>query len=643
MLLGLMFAVPKPGVLPSSLPSHCHEGRQLEPFSKAPAGWDSREPKKSPSSAKNSDSSGEIEAYDIVIYGATGFTGTHVARYLAQLSNTANEQYYGRLQLSPESKDNESALEGNKRRPFSFALAGRSISKLAALRDELEHDYPAAGTLVRGTVGGFASPSLEGGRASYSIGILVADAGEAHSLGLMASRTHVVLSTAGPYTEHGSALVAACAATGTHYADLSGEPFWQRDMIDAHDATARRTGAKIVLASGYDSVPFDLGYLYTFNQFREEAKKVANMKDNGNRILPQHPTDIRVLVEVSRGWLSGGTLASALKTFEEVLFGSVSISEALDPYLLVPPPHAAAVQALRANEHADSMESIELRPLEGYEDYDINMDEFDDASLIFDADGEMDYTLPIFEKLHSWYAHVHFALRKRLQRRPPRPSELSCRSDTELSGWGNLPRYDGFMQNGGIPHFMAAINARIVRRSMALLGHRNCSYAEGISFGALLDAAIFMASHVLSNDMPLSALLPHRGVGPSAGVMRDGCGRIKVVASAPVTYPVGEEKNERGFSRSGSGGLFSVTTRVAYAGDPGYNATSKILAEAGLCLADPDCHGEAPGGPGGGVTTPAVAMGLGLVRRLTSAEVVEFSLVSATLPVATPNSETRGH
>ena len=59
---------------------------------------------------------------------------------------------------------------------------------------------------------------------------------------------------------------------------------------------------------------------------------------------------------------------------------------------------------------------------------------------------------------------------------------------------------------------------------------------------------------------------------------------------------------------------------MEYAGDPGYNATSKMLAEAGLCLADPNCHGSAPGGPGGGVTTPAVAMGMGLVRRLQEAE-----------------------
>ena len=102
-------------------------GAAVEPFSKAPAGWDSRN-RRNRHPVRRTVSSGEIEAYDIVIYGATGFTGTHVAESWRSC-HTANEQYYGRLQESPESKDNESALEGNREGHFlSPLLADLSAS-----------------------------------------------------------------------------------------------------------------------------------------------------------------------------------------------------------------------------------------------------------------------------------------------------------------------------------------------------------------------------------------------------------------------------------------------------------------------------------------------------------------------------------
>ena len=146
--------------------------------------------------------------FDVVIYGATGFTGQLVAEYVAQA--------HGGSELK-------------------WAMAGRNLTKLEQVRSAI--DAPSDTPLI------------------------VADASDPASLEAMCARTKVVLTTVGPYQLHGNELVAACAKTGTDYCDLCGEPAWMRQQIDLHQAEAARTGARIVFSCGFDSIPFDLGVL----------------------------------------------------------------------------------------------------------------------------------------------------------------------------------------------------------------------------------------------------------------------------------------------------------------------------------------------------------------------------------------------
>ena len=155
--------------------------------------------------------------FDIVVYGATGFTGQLVAEYLAA---------------------NYSGKDAPK-----WAMAGRSLEKLAN---------------VRGAIGASADTAL-----------IVADAADPASLRAMAEQTRSVISTVGPYQLYGSELVAICADTGTDYLDLCGEPVWMRQMIDAHTAAAQKSGARIVFSCGFDSLPFELGVFFA----QETARK----------------------------------------------------------------------------------------------------------------------------------------------------------------------------------------------------------------------------------------------------------------------------------------------------------------------------------------------------------------------------------
>ena len=150
---------------------------------------------------------------DIIVYGATGYTGQLVADYL---------------------KDH---AEGRR-----WAMAGRSADKLAAVRD---------------AIGAPASTPL-----------IVADAADPASLKAMAESTEVVLTTVGPYQLYGEALLAACVEAGTAYVDLCGEPAWMRQMIDKYEAAAKASGARIVFSCGFDSIPFDMGVYF----LQEHAK-----------------------------------------------------------------------------------------------------------------------------------------------------------------------------------------------------------------------------------------------------------------------------------------------------------------------------------------------------------------------------------
>jgi short subunit dehydrogenase-like uncharacterized protein len=208
--------------------------------------------------------------FDIVVYGATGFTGQLVAEYLAA-------HYTG---------------EGAPK----WAMAGRSLDKLASVRDAI--GAPADTPLI------------------------VADASDPASLKAMIDQTRSVLTTVGPYQLYGSELVAACAATGTDYLDLCGEPVWMHQMIKAHQATAQASGARIVFSCGFDSVPFELGTFFV----QEEAKRVL-----GGAVLR-----VKGRVRDMRGTLSGGTAASGRATFEAVAKDLSLVTILNDPFALTP-------------------------------------------------------------------------------------------------------------------------------------------------------------------------------------------------------------------------------------------------------------------------------------------------------------------
>ena len=170
-----------------------------------------------------------------------------------------------------------------------------------------------------------------------------------------------------------------------------------------------------------------------------------------------------------------------------------------------------------------------------------------------------------------------------------------------VTGW-DRPRYDRDFRALGVPFFMAPVNARIVRRSLALSGRLPCSYAEGISMGAGLRASWLWLSrgfgYFVGAPIPLS---PKPGQGPPEWLQRAGKFRIVLKATSAT-------------------GEHAVMVAVQGRGDPGYLATSKIFGEVALCLALD--HDEAP--PGGGVLTPWLALGSVLHQRLAAAEGSEF-------------------
>ena len=151
--------------------------------------------------------------FDVIVYGASGFTGRLVAEYLAKQGETR------------------------------WAMAGRSRAKLEEVREEIgaPNDTP----------------------------IITADAADAASLEAMAARTKVILTTVGPYQLYGEPLVAACVKTGTDYVDLCGEPNWMAEMIAKYETATKQSGARIVFSCGFDSIPFDSGVYFVQNIARQ--------------------------------------------------------------------------------------------------------------------------------------------------------------------------------------------------------------------------------------------------------------------------------------------------------------------------------------------------------------------------------------
>ncbi len=208
--------------------------------------------------------------FDIVVYGASGFTGKLVAEYLAA--------QYG-------------AGSG-----LTWAMAGRSRDKLAAVRDEIgaPKDTP----------------------------LIEADASDPASLKAMVGQAKAILTTVGPYQLYGSDLVAACAASGTDYLDLCGEPAWMRQMIDAHHATAQASGARILFSCGFDSIPFELGVFFLQNAAKAQFDAACPV--------------VKGRVRKMKGTFSGGTAASLKATYAAAAKDFSIVPLLKNPFALTP-------------------------------------------------------------------------------------------------------------------------------------------------------------------------------------------------------------------------------------------------------------------------------------------------------------------
>jgi short subunit dehydrogenase-like uncharacterized protein len=406
--------------------------------------------------------------FDIVIWGASGFTGRRVAHHMA-------------------------ARYGSGGGDLRWAIGGRNQAKLESVRSEL-------------------------GSAGTDIPIVTGDSHDVASLEALAARTKVVCSTVGPYAKYGSELVKACVSTGTHYCDETGEAHWIRKMIDAHQAEAEKTGARIVHACGFDSIPSDMGVFFLQHKAKER-----------HGIPCSH---IKMRIEAMRGGFSGGTLATLIDMQKG----------ARDP----------------------SIRRVMTEP------YSLN------------PEGQ--------------------------RQGPDRPQSMSAvtvKYDEDLKGWT-------------MPWFMTPLNTKVVRRSNALLGYpysEDFRYDEAILVGsgpvgwviatiAALGVGGFMQALALPPTRWLlkKFVLPKPGQGPSQRVRERGFFDIVLVG------------------KLGEGNV--MRARVKGVGDPGVESTSKLLVESALCLAQ-DSDRIAVGG---GIWTPASAMGELLLSRLTSDAGFSFEL-----------------
>ncbi len=388
--------------------------------------------------------------FDLVVHGATGFTGRLVVEYL--------------LQRYPAGSG------------LRWAMGGRNAEKLAAVRDEL--GAPADTPLV------------------------VTDTTNPASLQALMNATRLVLTTVGPYQLYGNELVAACAASGVDYVDLCGEPAWMRQMIDAHEATAQASGARIVFSCGFDSIPFDLGVFLLQKEFAQRFGHAA----------PR----VRGRVRKMKGTFSGGTAASLKATMAAAAAQPGVMDLLKNPFSLTP----------------------------GFEG-------------------------------------------------PRQPS-------------GHKPMVDEALGDGVwvAPFVMAAINTRNVHRSNLLLKH---AYGTDFVYDEMLVTGPGEKGEALAN-----AVAGDKSLGSDQG-------------PKPGEGPSREER-ENGFYDV----LFLGTDneghslRVGVKGDrdPGYGSTSKMIAEAAVCLLQ-----EATETPGG-IWTTAPAMGDWLIARLQANAGLSFAVES---------------
>ena len=385
--------------------------------------------------------------FDLVVHGATGFTGRLVVEYL--------------LQRYPAGSG------------LRWAMGGRSAEKLAAVRDEL--GAPADTPLV------------------------VTDTGNPASLQALMGSTRLVLTTVGPYQLYGNELVAACAASGVDYVDLCGEPAWMRRMIDAHEAQAKASGARIVFSCGFDSIPFDLGVFLLQTEMKTRFGQPASR--------------VRGRVRKMKGTFSGGTAASLKATLAAAASEPGVLDLLRDPFALTP----------------------------GFTG-------------------------------------------------PRQPS-------------GAKPMVDEALGEGVwvAPFVMAAINTRNVHRSNFLLGH---AYGQDFVYDEMLVTGTGAKGEAFANAVASDKSLgsdsgPKPGEGPSREEREAGHYDVLFLGEDAAGHHL----------------------RVAVTGDrdPGYGSTSKMIAEAAVCLLENRSTA-------GGIWTTAPALGQALIDRLQANAGLRFSV-----------------
>jgi short subunit dehydrogenase-like uncharacterized protein len=393
--------------------------------------------------------------FDIIVWGASGFVGKLICEYLVAQYGCG--------------------------RGVRWAMGGRSQSKLEAVRDGL-------------------------GSVASDVPIITGDAADPQALAKIVKQTKVIITTVGPYAIYGSDLVAACAEHGVDYVDLAGEAQWIRRMIDAHQDTAEKSGARIVPSCGFDSVPSDLGVYFLNAQVKKQTNAPC--------------TNVKMRVKSMKGGASGGTVASMINMMEEAGRDPEVGKVMADPYALAP-------EGLREGPKQPS-----------------------DAPVEYDEDA------------HSWIA----------------------------------------------PFVMAGINTRVVHRTNALLDYaysQKFRYGEAMMMGEGIQGRLstyglaaglggFMAAASLSPTRSFLSrfVLPKPGEGPDKDARENGFYNLVFL---------GKTEDDQEF-----------VARVTGDKDPGYGSTAKIITECALCLAK-DITSEQTGG---GIWTPAAAMGDQLLDRL---------------------------
>ncbi len=214
----------------------------------------------------------ENRTFDVILWGATGFTGQLVAEYLFK----------------------NHGVDGD----LKWAIAGRGIDKLDQVAKQIA------------------------GNQASEVKCLIANSDDATSIAELAKQTRVICSTVGPYALYGTVMVEACAENGTHYCDLTGEVHWMRDMIDTYQSLAESTGARIVHTCGFDSIPSDMGVYYLQKMMHEKQGVFAS--------------EVKFRVVNMQGGASGGTVASMMNMMEEADRNPAIRDVLADPYGLNP-------------------------------------------------------------------------------------------------------------------------------------------------------------------------------------------------------------------------------------------------------------------------------------------------------------------